>query len=315
MTERGTNGRNPSMDRRHFIQALGVLGMGLTLGQARARSTSDPILRPIPASGERLPAIGLGSWITLDVGEDPRRRASRLPVLQAFFDAGGGMIDSSPMYGSAEDVIGWCLARISNKAGLFSATKVWTVGRDEGQRQIDNSRRLWGVPRLDLIHVHNLLDWPVQLETLKAMKAEGRVRYIGVTTSHGRRHAELERIMRREPLDFVQFTYNLVDREAEALLLPLARERGIAVVINRPFRGGSLFHQVWNKPLPAWAGEIECANWAQYFLKFVVSHPAVTCAIPATSRVDHLLENMGALYGPLPDTALRQRMAAHFERL
>lgn len=173
------HGRNPPMDRRHFIQALGVLGMGMGRGlspnQAGARGTPQPLLRPIPASGERLPAIGLGSWITLDVGDDPRRRASRLSVLQAFFDHGGGMIDSSPMYGSAEDVIGWSLARIRNKEGLFSATKVWTVGREEGQRQIDNSRRLWGVPRLDLIHVHNLLDWPVQLETLKAMKAEGRV--------------------------------------------------------------------------------------------------------------------------------------------
>jgi aryl-alcohol dehydrogenase-like predicted oxidoreductase len=302
--------------RRTFLRGVSALATGLCLPCAtRAATARSPLLRPIPTSGERIPCIGLGSWLTLDVGDDPRRRASRLAVLQAFFDQGGGMIDSSPMYGTAEEVIGWSLARIGNKAGLFSATKVWTVGREEGQRQMENSRRLWGVPRLDLIHVHNLLDWPVQLETLKAMKAEGRVRYIGVTTSHGRRHAELERILRREPIDFVQFTYNLVDREAEASLLPLARDRGVAVVINRPFRGGSLFQQVWNRPLPAWASEIECANWAQYFLKFVVSHPAVTCAIPATSRVDHLLENMGALHGTLPDAALRQRMAEHFERL
>lgn len=300
--------------RRRFLRALGGLVAAAGLPPP-ASASRGAILRPIPASGEHIPVVGLGSWITLDVGDDHRRRASRLAVVQSFLDQGGGMIDSSPMYGTAEEVIGWSLARIGNKAGLFSATKVWTVGRDEGQRQIENSRRLWGVPRLDLIHVHNLLDWPVQLETLKAMKAEGRVRYLGVTTSHGRRHAELERVMLREPLDFVQFTYNLIDREAESRLLPLARERGIAVVVNRPFRGGSLFHPVWNRPLPAWAGEIGCTNWAQYFLKFVISHPAVTCAIPATSRVDHLLENMGALHGPLPDAALRQRMAAQFERL
>ncbi len=300
--------------RRGFLQALGGLAAAAALPPS-ATAAASPLLRTIPRSGERIPAIGLGSWLTLDVGDDPRRRASRLPVLQAFFAQGGGMIDSSPMYGSSEEVIGWCLNRIGDRSNLFAATKVWTVGREEGRQQMENSRRLWGLPRFDLIQVHNLLDWEAQLDTLKAMKAEGRVRYIGVTTSHGRRHAELERIMLREPLDFVQFTYNLADREAEARLLPLAQERGIAVIANRPFRGGSLFHAVWGKPLPAWAGEIECTNWAQVFLKFVLAHPAVTCAIPATSRPDHLLENMGARFGPLPDAALRRRMAESVDRI
>lgn len=299
--------------RRRFLASVLALGaashVGVGMGAASARLT-----RPI-RDGGRIPAIGLGSWITLDVGSAPLRRAQRLEVLRAFFMAGGGMIDSSPMYGNAEEVIGWGLGQLGRPAGLFAATKVWTQGREEGRRQMENSRRLWGVERFDLIHVHNLLDWEVQLETLKAMKAEGSVRHIGVTTSHGRRHAELERIMAREPLDFVQFTYNLADREAERRLLPLAAERGMAVVINRPFRGGSLFNSVWNRSLPPWAGELDCHNWAQFFLKFIVSHPAVTCAIPATSRVDHLQENMGAGLGRLPDAGERLRMAAYFAGL
>lgn len=300
--------------RRGFLLAIGGLAAAATMPLSAAAAAA-PLLRAIPSSGERIPAIGLGSWLTLDVGEDPRRRASRLSVLQAFFAEGGGLIDSSPMYGTAEEVIGWCLGRLPDRPNLFAATKVWTVGREEGRQQMENSRRLWGLPRFDLIQVHNLLDWEVQLDTLKAMQAEGRVRYIGVTTSHGRRHTELERILLREPLDFVQFTYNVVDREAEARLLPLAQERGIAVIVNRPFRGGSLFRTVWGRPLPAWAGEIGCANWAQVFLKFVLSHPAVTCAIPATSRADHLLENVGARFGALPDAALRRRISAQFDSL
>ena len=309
--------RTPPPDipsRRRFLGGVAALGAASLVGPAIG---AEPVrlTRAIAVGGERIPVIGLGSWITLDVGADPLRRAQRLEVLRAFFAAGGGMVDSSPMYGSAEEVIGWGLEQLGRPAGLFAATKVWTTGREEGRRQVAASRRLWGVERFDLIHVHNLLDWETQLETLKAMKAEGRVRYIGVTTSHGRRHGELERIMAREPLDFVQFTYNLADREAERRLLPLAAERGLAVVINRPFRGGGLYNAVWNKPLPDWAGELDCRNWAQYFLKFIVSHPAVTCAIPATSRPDHLAENMGAGLGRLPDANERRRMAAYFAAL
>lgn len=300
------------MNRRRFLYCLSSLTVAATLAPAVAGA---PITRAIPSSGERLPAIGMGSWITFDVGNDRAARATRVEVLRTFFDRGGALIDSSPMYGSSEAVIGHCLERLDNDSRLFSATKVWTPGEWLGINQMETSRALWGVPRFDLMQVHNLLDRETHLATLKDWKAEGRIRYLGVTTSHGRRHAELERIMRTEPLDFVQFTYNIRDRAAEQRLLPLAAERGIAVIVNRPFRRGALFSTVRGKPLPEWAAEIDCANWAQFLLKFIISHPAVSCAIPATSRVDHMRENMGALYGRLPDAALRRRMIEHFERL
>jgi len=301
-----------TLDRRAFLAALAAAGVA---PRAVLAAGSPAILRPIPASGERLPVIGMGSWITFDVGADAHRRKSRLDVLRAFFEAGGAAIDSSPMYGSSEAVIGWCLARVEPAPKSFAATKVWTRGDWMGRQQMRHSAALWGVPRFDLMQIHNLLDWEVHLETLLEMKAAGRIRYIGVTTSHGRRHEELARIMETQPIDFVQFTYNVLDREAEARLLPLAAERGLAVMINRPFRRGALFDRFERQPLPAWARDFDAANWAQFFLKFIVSHPAVTCAIPATSRVDHMLENMGALYGRLPDPETRARMVRHVEAL
>ncbi len=225
------------------------------------------------------------------------------------------MVDSSPMYNSSESVVGALLPQLSARPRLFAASKVWIPGQRIGTVQMEDSRKLWGIARFDLMQVHNLLVWEGHLETLRDWKSRGRVRYIGVTTSHGRRHAELERIMRNEPLDFVQFTYNLADRSAEARLLPLARERGIAVILNRPLDGGNLFDRARGHSLPAWAAEFDCRNWAQFFLKFVVSHPAVTCAIPATSQVAHMVENMGAGTGRLPDAATRNRMAVHFSRM
>ena len=236
-------------------------------------------------------------------------------VMRAFFDGGGRVVDSSPMYGSAEAVIGHCLARVDGADGVFGATKVWTPFAGLGPDQMADSERLWGVRRFDLMQIHNLLAWEGHLETLVRWKAEGRIRYIGITTSHGRRHVEFLKAMAREPVDVVQFTYNIRDREAERRLLPMAADLGKAVIINRPFRRGALPDSVAGKPLPGWAAEIGCRNWPQVFLKFIVSHPAVTCAIPATSRVDHMLENMGACYGPLPDAALRRRMADDFARL
>lgn len=307
---------HPTCKRRRFLQGLGALGAAALLHPRRLPAAAEAaITRTIPATGEPIPAIGMGSWITFDVGDDRAARAIRVEVLRTFFDQGGTLVDSSPMYGSSEAVIGHCLERLEHSSGLFSATKVWTPGEWLGVNQMETSRALWGVPRFDLMQIHNLLDWRTHLVTLKDWKAAGRIRYLGVTTSHGRRHAELERIMRGEPLDFVQLTYNIRDRAAEQRLLPLAAERGIAVIVNRPFRRGALFNTVRGKPLPDWAGEIDCANWAQLLLKFIISHPAVSCAIPATSRVDHMRENMGALYGRLPDTALRRRMIEHFERL
>jgi len=304
---------DPHPNRRAILAGLVALGAA-SIGRSTVAAAAGPRLtRPLPTIGEQLPVIGMGSWITFDVGDDAAARAQRVEVLRAFFDAGGALVDCSPMYLSAQEVIGHCLARLPDTSALFAATKVWTMTRALGIQQMEASRRLWGVERFDLMQVHNLLDWETHLPTLIEWKAKGRVRYIGVTTSHGRRRDELERIMAGQPIDFVQFTYNMADREAEQRLLPLAAERGLAVIINRPLRRGALFEMVGNSPLPDWAGEIDCANWAQFFLKFIVSHPAVTCAIPATSRVDHMRENMGAAYGRLPDAEMRKRMVQYVE--
>ncbi len=302
--------------RRRLLQWLaGLAAAGMSSPMALAAGRPK-ILRPIPATGEKLPVIGLGTWLTFDVGTSFWERESRCEVLQAFFERGGTLIDSSPMYGRSEEVIGACLPKMEQREQLFSATKVWTYGERLGIDQIEHSRRLWGVKHFDLMQIHNMLDWRTHLEILRQMKAEGRIRYIGITTSHGRRHAELERVMAEEDaFDFVQFTYNLVDREAERRLLPLAAERGLAVIINRPFQGGALFDRVRGKTLPVWAAEFDCQNWAQFMLKFIVSHPAVTCAIPATSQVPHLHENMGAAYGRMPNEAARRRMVRVFAAL
>lgn len=295
--------------------ALGSLfPLSLPANSGKAIS-SKLITRSIPASGETIPIIGMGSWLTFDVGFNQHARAGRVKVLQAFFERGGGMIDSSPMYGSSPQVIGYCLGQIENQRNLFSASKVWIVGKEPGEQQIQSSLQKWQLPRFDLVQIHNLLDWETHLDTLREAKAAGLIRYIGVTTSHGRRHKELQQVLRTEEFDFVQFTYNMLDREAERELLPLAQELGVAVIINRPFQRGALFDRVQGKPLPAVAAEAGCQNWAQYFLKFIVSHPAVTCAIPATSQVAHMHENMGAAYGALPDAATRTRMVEEFKRL
>jgi len=298
------------MDRRSLLKAAAALAGLPALGAAAAEA---PLTRAVPSSGERIPVIGLGTWITFDVTDAPGREA-RSAILRAFFESGGRLVDSSPMYGASEEAIGVGLDRIGRPAPLFAATKVWTVGGVAGRRQMERSRALWKVPRFDLMQVHNFLDWETHLPTLKAMKAEGRLRYVGVTTSHGRRHDLGEELLRRERLDFFQVTYNLADREAEQRLLPLAAERGTAVLINRPFDGGAQFTRVKGKPLPGWAAEIGAATWAAAFLKWIAAHPAVTVAIPATSQLPHLRENMAALAGPLPDAALRKRIAADFER-
>jgi diketogulonate reductase-like aldo/keto reductase len=300
------------MNRREFVGQLSVLSAAPLVAQSPDGGRAT---RAIPSSGERLPVIGMGTWLTFNAGRSAAAHRRLLPVLQAFFDRGGRLIDSSPMYNSSEYVVGQLLPLTRSRTVPFAATKVWIYGRRLGIAQMEESRKLWGVSRFDLMQVHNLLDWEGHLVTLREWKAAGRLRYIGVTTSHGRRHDELERIMRRERLDFVQLTYNLADRSAETRLLPLAADRGIAVILNRPLDGGDLFNRVRGKPLPDWADELGCRNWAQFFLRFVVSHPAVTCAIPATSQVAHMIENMGAGDGNLPDASARRRMAEHFDRL
>jgi diketogulonate reductase-like aldo/keto reductase len=299
------------LSRRAAVGALAAGAAAVLFGRRTAFALAAPLTRPIPSSGERIPLIGLGTWITFNVGDDPELRDESVQVMRAFFGAGGRMIDSSPMYGSSQDVIGYGLQRLRRPSPVFSADKVWIASGSEGPAQIEQSRSRWGIQRFDLLQIHNLLVWEEHLPTLLAMKAEGRVRYVGITTSEGRRHDEIEEIMATRPIDFVQVTYNIVDREVERRILPLAKDRGIAVIANRPFREGRLTRQLDREPLPAWAAEVGATSWAQFLLKFIVSHPAVTCAIPATTRPDHAIENVGAAAGPLPEEALRHRMAAH----
>jgi diketogulonate reductase-like aldo/keto reductase len=306
--------RTSNFSRRTVLAGLAAVA---ALGRppvARAQAGA-PVTRKIPSSGEAIPVVGLGTWITFNVGNDPAARDASAEVMRAFFAAGGRMMDSSPMYGSSQDVIGHGLRKLGKPDTLFSADKVWISSPAREPAQVETSRKRWDVPRFDLLQVHNLLSWEEHLPMLLRMKAEGRVRYVGITTSEGRRHRDIERIMAKEPIDFVQVTYNVLDREAEARILPLARERGIAVIVNRPFREGALIRQVERHKVPAFAAEIGCTSWAQVLLKFVIAHPDVTCAIPATSNVAHVQENMGVARGVLPDAAMRARMAKHVEAL
>jgi diketogulonate reductase-like aldo/keto reductase len=305
------------LPRRSFLKSISGLAftpfMYLTpFNSVFAAAELGILTKVIPATKESIPVIGMGSWLTFSVGGDEEDRARCVKILQAFFDRGGCMVDSSPMYGSSQEVIGHCLAEIKEHPGLFSATKVWILGKTFGINQMASAEEHWGVKQFNLMQIHNMLSWRTHLETLKEWKAQGRIRYIGITTSHGRRHEKMEKALLEEEFDFVQFTYNMVDREVEQRLLPIAKERGMAVIINRPFQRGGLFETVEGKALPDWAKEIDCDNWAQFFLKFVVSHPAVTCAIPATSQVAHMHENMGAAYGKLPDEDMRARMLKYF---
>jgi diketogulonate reductase-like aldo/keto reductase len=302
------------LDRRGLLRLLGTGAAAAALPPITALAApAAPLTRPIPSSGEALPVVGLGSWITFNVGNDPVARDACAEVMRAFFAAGGRMIDSSPMYGSSQPVIGYGLKKLG-EPNLFAADKVWTSPGRNGRAQIETSRAHWGVRRFDLLQVHNLLAWQDHLRTLAAMKKTGELRYLGITTSEGRRHREFEAIMRKEPLDFVQLTYNVLDRAAEDRILPLAQDRRMGVIVNRPFREGELTRRLARRPLPGWASEIACTSWAQVLLKFILAHPAVTCTIPATTRVDHVQENLAAARQPLPDTALRARIIAEVEK-
>jgi diketogulonate reductase-like aldo/keto reductase len=304
------------LTRRRALRSFAAAAAAAVLRQPTASSQPGAILtKPIPSSGEALPLVGLGSWITFNVGNDVVARDACTEVMRAFFAGGGRMIDSSPMYGSSQSVIGYGLNKLGRPPSLFSAEKVWISSATRGAAQIEASRQYWDIPRFDLLQVHNLLSWEAHLPSLLAMKAANKVRYVGITTSEGRRHGDVEKIMRGQPLDFLQVSYNILDREVERRILPLAQERGIGVIINRPFREGALLPKIARHPLPAWAAEIGCASWAQFILKFIISHPAVTCVIPATTRVDHVQENLDAARGPLPDQAMRARMIAHVETL
>jgi diketogulonate reductase-like aldo/keto reductase len=266
------------------------------------------ILKKIPSTGEELPAVGLGSWQTFDIGAD--EVDAMRPVVARFLELGGRVIDSSPMYGRAEETIGKMLAGLAGTPRPFLATKVWTEGKKKGEAEMTRSMERLGVGTLDLMQIHNLLDWKTHLPTLRAWKDAGKLRYLGITHYQHGAFDEMEAILKKEQLDFVQLPYSVVDRAAEKRLLPAAQDAGVAVLVMTPFESGDLFARVKGKPVPDWAAEIDCTSWAQLFLKFLIGHPAVTCPIPATSKVKHVEDNLGALRGRLPDEAMRERIVA-----
>ncbi|MHB8455897.1 MAG: aldo/keto reductase [Acidiferrobacterales bacterium] len=276
---------------------------------------SGLLSRPIPKSGELLPVIGLGTWRTFDIDANVVKRAGPREVLDLLAKSGTCMVDSSPMYGAAEGVVGDLVHELDLAKRLFLATKVWTRGREEGIRQMETSLKRLRVSSIDLMQVHNLLDWAIHLKTLAGWKEQGRVRYVGITHYLESAYAEIERVIESAEVDFVQLNYSIAARAAERRLLPLAQERGVAVVVNRPFEEGSLLARLRAQALPSWAAEIDCANWAQFMLKFVLSHPAVTCVIPATDEPEHMRENLHAGHGRLPDAASREKMARYLSCL
>ena len=278
-------------------------------------AASGPLARRVPKGGEAIPAVGLGTWQVFDVGSDAKEKAQARETLRVFVELGGRVIDSSPMYGSSESVTGELAAALGIKTKLFVATKVWTSGRQAGIRQMEDSMRKLRVERLDLMQVHNLVDAPTHLATLREWKSAGRIRYLGVTHYHAGAHADLEKIIRPGDIDFVQVNYSLAEPDADRRLLAAAADTRTAVIVNRPFAEGAMFRRVRDKPLPAWAQEIGCASWAQFFLKWILGHPAVTCAIPGTRNPRHVADNLGAASGPLPDEPMRRRMSVYFESL
>jgi diketogulonate reductase-like aldo/keto reductase len=302
------------LTRRQLLKLAATM-LAMPASSLLAQTQLALIQRKIPSSGELLPAIGMGTSRTFDTANDVESLARLTGIIKIFFDRQGRVIDSSPMYGEAESRVGDVLRTLENQSRVFVATKVWTRGREQGIEQMQESARRMNVEIFDLIGVHNLVDWQTQLDTLKRWKKEGKVRYIGITTSSGRDHKELIEIMRNEPLDFVQFSYNIGNRTAEEELLPLAQDKGIATMINRPFQRGSLFRVSKGKPLPALAKAIDCNSWGQFYLKFILGHPAVTCLIPATSKPKHMLDNMQANFGRVPDQQQRAEMLKIFKQL
>jgi diketogulonate reductase-like aldo/keto reductase len=291
-------------------EVLGLMAAAAALPSG-AGAASHTLRRPVPSSGEMIPVVGLGTWRVFDVGGSPSERGPLKDVLKSLVELGGRVVDSSPMYGAAESVVGDLASELAITDKLFLATKVWTSGREAGVAQMEQSLKRLRAQRLDLIQIHNLLDWRTHLRTLREWKAAGRIRYLGVTHYTASAYDELERVLRAEALDFIQVNYSLGEREAERRILPLARDHGVAVLANRPFAEGDLFRRVRSEPVPPWAAEFDCDSWAQFFLKWILAHQAVTCAIPGTSRPQHLVDNLKAAVGKLPDAATRDRMAAH----
>jgi diketogulonate reductase-like aldo/keto reductase len=300
-------------ERRATLRTLGGLAGLALIGPVLGKETMHA--HPIPSGGERLPVIGIGTWQTFDVGGDAAARATLKEVLRVFFAGGGRVVDSSPLYGSSESVVGDACADLGICEPLFMATKVWTSGREEGIRQMQRSIARMRAGRMDLMQVHNLLDVETHTRTLREWKAQKRVRYVGITHYTSSAYAEVERWLKTKQYDFLQINYSLAESESEKRLLPLAQELGAAVIANRPFAEGAMFRRVRGKPLPPWAAELGIASWAQYFLKWIVAHPAVTCTIPGTGKPEHMADNLAAGFGLLPDEAQRRRMAQAYAAL
>jgi diketogulonate reductase-like aldo/keto reductase len=302
------------MKRREALRRLGGLAASLALGPAFGQDEKI-MTRRIPSTGEEIPAIGLGTWQVFDAGNNAAARAPLRQVIAEFAKAGGRMIDSSPMYGSAETVAGDLVAELGLREKLFIATKVWTRGRDEGVAEMERSFKRLRVTTMDLMQVHNLLDVDVHTKTIKDMKAKGRVRYVGITHYAASAHGEVEKQLKKEKYDFLQINYSLAERDSEKRLLPWCHQNKVAVIANRPFAEGAMFKRVRGKALPPWAAEIGVASWAQFFLKWIAGHPAVTCVIPGTGRPEHVADNVAAGFGKLPDEKMRRQMAEYFDSL
>src|SRR6266699_96443 len=300
--------------RRNFLRT-GACALGALLMTQESPAASGPLARRVPKGGEAIPAVGLGTWQAFDVASDAKEKAQAQETLKVFVDLGGRVIDSSPMYGSSESVTGELAAALGVKAKLFVATKVWTSGKQAGIRQMEDSMRKLRVQRLDLMQVHNLSDVQTQLATLRDWKAAGRIRYLGVTHYHAGAHADLEKIISRGDIDTVQVNYSLAEPEADRRLLRVAADSGTAVIVNRPFAEGAMFSRVKGQPVPEWAKDAGSASWAQFFLKWILAQPAVTCVIPGTRNAKHVADNLAAATSPLPDEAMRRRMAEHFNSL
>jgi diketogulonate reductase-like aldo/keto reductase len=299
----------PREGRRKALKIMAAAGLALAGGQTLAAGEENILSRRIPASGERIAAVGLGTYETFDVADTALPGLQQ--VLARFVTLGGQVVDSSPMYGRAESVLGQLAETLGVRTRLFLATKVWTSGETEGMRQMATSFKRLRTRQLDLMQVHNLVDWQTHLMAMRDWQQQGRIRYLGVTHYHVGAHRQLEAVLRTARPDFVQINYSMAEREAENRLLPLAQDLGIAVIVNRPFAQAALFTRVRGRSLPAWAAEFDCASWAQFFLKFILAQPAVTCVIPATSKVPHLEDNLAAARGRLPDVQQRARMAEY----
>lgn len=308
-------GHDP-LTRRELCRAVAALAAATCIPAHHVHAADAPMAtRRVPSSGEELPVIGMGSSGTFDVGTAAESRAPLRAVLKSLVDAGGRVIDTSPMYGQSETVLGDLVAALGIRPGLWIATKVWTRGTAEGARQIEESLRRLRVDQLELLQIHNLVDWRAHVPTLRSMQESGKLRYTGITHYRSEAHEDVAAILRSEPFDFLQINYSIGDRDAEDRLLPLCQDKGIGVIVNRPFDDGALFEKVRDRPLPGWAAEVGAGSWGQFFLRYAVSHPAVTCVIPATAKAKHMADNCAAGLAPLPDARQRQRMSDYFESL